>query len=108
VTRWFPKCLAEFAALSEDLSTSEVKLIRRAHNMAKMPEQQKCEYKLYREPCQFAGVHPTRADFLAGDIPLSVQREMAWHKALKPSHGRRCWTLKEQRVVVLWWGITSY
>ena len=43
-----------------------------------MTEQQKREYKLYRKACRFAGVWPTRADFVAGDIPSCVTREMKW------------------------------
>ena len=43
-----------------------------------MTEQQKREYKLYRKACRFAGVWPTRADFVAGDIPSCVKHEMTW------------------------------
>jgi len=42
----------------------------------KMTAQQMSEYKLYRKACRFAGVWPTRADFVAGDIPSCVIREM--------------------------------
>jgi hypothetical protein len=43
-----------------------------------MTNQQKAEYKLYRKASRFAGVWPTRADFLAGDIPSCVKTEMVW------------------------------
>ena len=43
-----------------------------------MTEQQKREYKLYRKACRFSGVWPTRADFVAGDIPSCVKSEMRW------------------------------
>jgi hypothetical protein len=35
-------------------------------------------YKLYRKACKFAGVEPLLADFLAGDIPTCVTREMVF------------------------------
>ncbi len=46
----------------------------------KMTEQQKLDYKLYRKACRFCNVEPTRADFLLGDIPLGVTREMEWQR----------------------------
>lgn len=48
--------------------------------MMKMTAEQQREYKLYRKACRFAGVWPTRADFLAGDIPSCVTREMKWQQ----------------------------
>ena len=45
-----------------------------------MTEQQKREYKLYRAACRVSGVWPTRADFLVGDIPSCVTREMTWQR----------------------------
>ena len=48
-----------------------------------MTEQQKREYKLYRKACRFAGVWPTRADFLAGDIPSCVTREMEGQRQMQ-------------------------
>lgn len=48
-----------------------------------MTEQQKREYKLYRTACGFAGVWPTRADFLAGDIPSCVTREIGWQRQMQ-------------------------
>jgi hypothetical protein len=45
-----------------------------------MTTEQKREYKLYRAACRFGGVVPMRADFLAGDIPSCVTREMAWQR----------------------------
>jgi len=42
-----------------------------AHNM-KMTEQQRLEYKLYRQECRVSNVEPVRADFLAGEIPDAV------------------------------------
>lgn len=50
----------------------------RSARRVKMTEQQKREYALYRKACRFAGVWPTRADFLAGDFPSCVTREMKW------------------------------
>ena len=38
----------------------------------KMTEQQRLEYKLYRKACRESNVEPTRADFLAGDVPDDV------------------------------------
>lgn len=52
----------------------------RSARRVKMTEQQKREYSLYRKACRFAGVEPTRADFLAGDIPSCVTREMDWQR----------------------------
>ena len=49
----------------------------------RMTEQQKAEYKLYRKACGFSGVVPTRADFLAGDIPSCVTREMDWQRGTR-------------------------
>jgi hypothetical protein len=46
----------------------------------RMTAEQKREYKLYRSACRFAGVWPTRADFLAGDIPSCVAKEMTWQQ----------------------------
>jgi hypothetical protein len=52
----------------------------------KMTEQQKADYKLYRKACRFAGVWPTRVDFLTGDIPSCVRREMGWEQqTLQPN-----------------------
>jgi len=48
-----------------------------------MTEQQKREYKLYRKACRFSGVEATRVDFLAGDIPSCVTREMVWMQQQK-------------------------
>ena len=42
----------------------------------KMTEQQKLDYKLYCKACRINNVEPTRADFLAGDIPSHVINEM--------------------------------
>ena len=44
--------------------------------MAKMTEQQRLEYKLYRRACQSNNVEPVLADFLAGDINSGVIRDM--------------------------------
>jgi len=41
-----------------------------------MTEQQKLEYKLYRQACRINNVEPVRADFLAGDINSGVIRDM--------------------------------
>jgi hypothetical protein len=63
------------------------------HQM-KMTEQQTLEYKLYKAACRLSNVEPTRADFLAGDIPNCVvsvmeyeQNEAEWgrRKALAAS-----------------------
>jgi hypothetical protein len=64
---------------AEDLAFQEaIEEAARAARRVKMTEQQKSEYKLYRKACRFAGVEPTRADFLLGDIPSCVTREMTW------------------------------
>jgi hypothetical protein len=44
--------------------------------MAKMTEQQKAAYKIYRKECLVSNVEPVLADFLAGDIPGCVQRQI--------------------------------
>ncbi len=50
-----------------------------------MAEQQKADYKLYRKACRFSGVEPVRKDFLVGDIPSCVTREMDWQRqAMQP------------------------
>ena len=38
----------------------------------KMTEQMQLEYKIYRAACREAKVEPSRADFLAGEIPDGV------------------------------------
>jgi hypothetical protein len=63
----------------EDLAFQEaIGETERWAKSVKMTDQQKREYALYRKACRFAGVGPTRADFLAGDIPSCVTREMEW------------------------------
>ena len=52
-----------------------------------MTEQQKREYKLYRKGCRLQGVWPTLADFLAGDIPSCVTREMEWQRQTERAMG---------------------
>jgi hypothetical protein len=42
----------------------------------KMTEQQKAEYKMYRNECRISNVEPVRADFLAGEIPSCVSFHM--------------------------------
>jgi hypothetical protein len=63
----------------------------------KMTEQQKAEYKLYRQACRMSNVEPVRADFLAGEIPNCVtyqmeleQNELEWarRKAMAATAGR--------------------
>jgi hypothetical protein len=44
--------------------------------MAKMTEQQRRDYKLYRAECRISNVEPVRADFLAGDIPSCVSYQL--------------------------------
>ena len=44
--------------------------------MNNMSAQQKLEYKIYRAACKVSNVEPSRADFLAGEIPDSVIHEM--------------------------------
>lgn len=44
--------------------------------MAKMTEQQRLEYKLYRRACKINNVEPVLADFLAGDFNSGVVRDM--------------------------------
>jgi hypothetical protein len=44
--------------------------------MAKMTEQQRLEYKLYRRACKVNNVEPVLADFLAGDINSGVIHHM--------------------------------
>jgi hypothetical protein len=62
-----------------DLAFQEaIEEAERSARRVKMTEQQKREYALYRKACRFAGVVPTRADFLAGDIPKCVTREIGW------------------------------
>jgi hypothetical protein len=48
-----------------------------------MTDDQKREYTLYRKACRFAGVERVRKDFLAGDIPSCVTREMDWQRPAK-------------------------
>jgi hypothetical protein len=48
--------------------------------MARMTEQQKATYKLYRKECRISNVEPVRADFLAGDIPNCVHYHMELQK----------------------------
>jgi hypothetical protein len=69
---------------------------RRAKRV-KMTEQQRIEYKLYRQGCQINNFEPVRADFLAGDIPSCVidymgseQNENEWQrrKAMAATAGR--------------------
>lgn len=71
--------------------------IQGANNVAKMTEQQKLEYKLYRAECQVSNVEPVRADFLTGEIPSCVtyqmeleQNELEWkrRKVMAASVGR--------------------
>jgi hypothetical protein len=76
----FPKFLAEFAALSETAHSSEVKPDSGGQTTMKMSAEQMSEYKQYRKASRFAGVWPTRADFIAGDITSCVKREMEWMK----------------------------
>lgn len=65
----------EAADLAFQLAIEEAE---RNARRVKMTEQQKREYALYRKACRFAGVEPTRADFLSGDLPSCVTREMTW------------------------------
>ncbi len=44
--------------------------------MAKMTEQQRLEYKIYRRACKINNVEPVLADFRAGDINSGVIRDM--------------------------------
>jgi hypothetical protein len=50
--------------------------IRGENTVAKMTTQQKAAYKIYRKECRMTNVEPVRADFLAGDIPGCVQRQI--------------------------------
>jgi hypothetical protein len=57
------------------------------NDMAKMTEQQRLEYKLYRKECRFCNVEPVLADFLAGNINSGVaywmelaQNELEWEQ----------------------------
>ena len=54
----------------------EVQQALRAAKRVRMTEQQKIEYKLYREGCRLNGVEPVRADFLAAEIPNCVTYHM--------------------------------
>jgi hypothetical protein len=49
-----------------------------------MGEKQEREYKAYRSACRLSGVEPTKADFLLGDIPSCVIREMEWVRQQRP------------------------
>lgn len=42
----------------------------------KMTAQQKAEYQAYRKECKMSNVEPSRADFLAGDIPECVTYQL--------------------------------
>jgi hypothetical protein len=61
--------------------------IQGANNVAKMTQQQKLEYKMYRAECRIRNVEPVRADFLMGEIPSCVayqlvleQNELEWER----------------------------
>ena len=46
----------------------------------KMTAQQKAEYQAYRKECKMSNVEPSRADFLAGDIPECVTYQLVLQK----------------------------
>jgi hypothetical protein len=78
--------LAGSAPLSEAERVRWGQLRSKGASNMKMTEQQKADYKLYRKACRFAGVWPTRVDFLTGDIPSCVRREMGWEQqTLQPN-----------------------
>ena len=54
--------------------------------MAKMTEQQKRDYKLYRKECKISGVEPVLADFLAGEIPHCVTYQLELQQRMQQPH----------------------
>jgi len=58
--------------MGETADSSAVNFDSREQPTMKMTEQQKLEYRLYRNGCRLEGVEPVRADFLVGEIPDSV------------------------------------
>jgi hypothetical protein len=58
------------------LAEEEAELVKKMARKTKMTVQQKLEYKLYRQGCRINNVEPVRADFLFGDIPSFVIRDM--------------------------------
>jgi len=53
-----------------------------------MSDEQVRNYTLYRKACKLNGVEPVLAEFLAGDIPSCVSREMQPQRARVVCAGR--------------------
>ena len=53
-----------------------------------LSDEQMRNYTLYRTVCKLNGVEPMLADFLAGDIPSCVTREMQPQRAMVATAGR--------------------
>jgi hypothetical protein len=62
--------------LGDYLLQEGVRQALQAAKRVRMTEQQKLEYRLYREACKISNVEPVRADFLAGDMPSCVSSHM--------------------------------